>query len=39
MNRIWKRIRSKVYEWRHMVGMLAWDAVMGVSLIALLHFA
>ncbi len=39
MNRIWKRIRSKVYEWRHMVGMLAWDTVMGVSLIALLHFA
>lgn len=39
MNRLWKRVRSKVYEWRHMIGMLAWDAIMGIALIALLHFA
>lgn len=39
MHRMWKRIRSRAYEWRHMVGMLAWDVVLDVSLIALLHFA
>lgn len=34
-----KRIRSKIYEWRNMIGMIAWDVVLGAALVFFLNLA
>lgn len=39
MKRIIKIFRSKMYEWRNMIGMVFWDAISGVAFIFLLYMA
>lgn len=39
MKDIMKRIRSKFYEWKMMLGMVAWDLVTGVIFIMVLNAA
>lgn len=39
VGRILNRIRSKLYEWRHMIGMVIWDTGMGVAFVCLLYVA
>lgn len=28
-----KRIRSKLYEWRNIIGMVVWDVMLGAALV------
>lgn len=39
MQQISKRIRSKFYEWKAMLGMVIWDAVSVIVFICVLNFA
>ncbi len=39
MNRIIKRVQSKVYEWRNMIGMVVWDTITGITFICVLYIA
>lgn len=39
MNRIMKRVQSKVYEWRNMIGMVVWDTITGITFICVLYIA
>lgn len=34
-----KRIRSKLYEWRNIIGMVVWDVVLGAALVFFLYVA
>lgn len=39
MNRIVNRVQSKLYEWRHMIGMVIWDTVIGIAFVCVLYIA
>lgn len=39
MNRIVNRVQSKIYEWRNMIGMVIWDAIIGIAFIFVLYVA
>lgn len=39
LNRVVSRVQSVVYEWRHMIGMVIWDMVIGISFIIVLYIA
>ncbi|MCM1244346.1 MAG: GGDEF and EAL domain-containing protein [Roseburia sp.] len=39
MNRIIKRVQSRLYEWRNMIGMVIWDAIIGIAFICMLYLA
>ncbi len=39
MERYINRIRSQIYEWRNMIGMIVWDAIAGIAFIAVLYLA
>ena len=34
-----KRIRSKLYEWRNIIGMVVWDVMLGAALVFFLYVA
>ena len=34
-----KRVRSVLYEWRNVIGMVVWDIVIGAALIFFLYIA
>ena len=34
-----KRIQSKLYEWRNMIGMIVWDIVLAAALVFFLNLA
>ena len=39
MNRIISRMQSVLYEWRHMIGMVIWDTIIGISFVCVLYIA
>lgn len=39
MNRIVSRMQSVLYEWRHMIGMVIWDTIIGISFVCVLYIA
>ena len=39
MNRMVSRMQSILYEWRHMIGMVIWDTIIGISFVCVLYIA
>ncbi len=39
MNSIANRVRSIIYEWRSILGMIVWDLIVGIAFVFMLYLA